>query len=357
MRGRELRKKALRRYYLFVVGLTMAMALSVQFPVPAYTLVFLFIFSMAAAAVPAIRANRAFAKQQYGLAALYADQAVKLNLYLYPASTWTIGHMVDLQMRQHVQQGNNAQIEAIGKLIWSLTERKETDFASPTKSAWAANYVALAYLGQRRYEEAIKLFKLILMKERKPDHRGVLVNNLGYAYFRNGQLEEAERELREGLVYCKKPRSPMQKRIAAHIKSNLGRTLLLMGKLAEAEQLLDECFAERERDKALPHEMAESHRGIAELREKQGRNEEAELYYRNAIGLYRQFFASHHYIIAETMDSLAALLDKTGKTEEAQKTRQEAEFIRYEHDDNEQQSLMKVLAAFNDNKPMITMLS
>jgi len=120
------------------------------------------------------------------------------------------------------------------------------------------NSLAVAYRAAGRIDDAIKIHEATLkQREAKlgPDHPHTLIrrNNLVAAYQDAGHAAEAEPLLRDGLERARKQFGPADPRTAGAMAS-FGSNLIQQRKWAEAETILRECLAIRQ--KAQPDEWS-----------------------------------------------------------------------------------------------------
>ena len=115
------------------------------------------------------------------------------------------------------------------------------------------------FIDQERFDEAEEAAAqaiAILRVVRGPDSPIVAEqsNTLGYALLQAGRPDAAEPHLRDALTHFERLEGPETERGKANARSNLGRVLLSLGKLKEADDLLQNALSWREENLGYDHE-------------------------------------------------------------------------------------------------------
>ena len=148
--------------------------------------------------------------------------------------------------------------DAITMLEATLKQREAKLGLDHPYTLSSRNSLAVAYRAAGRIDDAIKIHEATLkQREAKlgPDHPHTLIrrNNLVAAYQDAGHAAEAEPLLRDGLERARKQFGPADPRTAGAMAS-FGSNLIQQRKWAEAETILRECLAIRQ--KAQPDEWS-----------------------------------------------------------------------------------------------------
>jgi tetratricopeptide (TPR) repeat protein len=157
---------------------------------------------------------------------------------------------------------------------------------------------------------------------------GVALCWLGDA--RDLQQQSAETELlyRRGLRLAEKRPEPKDWWLGV-CRLSLGRFLARQGRYPEAESLLQQALATRQRARGSRHpDVATAQRELGRLYTRQGRYGEAEPLLRGALAVHEQVLGVEHPEVADTLEACAALLRATGRDAEAAVMAERAAAIR-----------------------------
>jgi len=116
--------------------------------------------------------------------------------------------------------------------------------------------------------------------------------------------------------------------VRARFMNGLGLTLYSLGRMQEAQELLEQALAIRSEQLPGSAELAESYNDLALLHATVDRNDRARELYEQAIELRREVLGMDHPTTSFSLTNLATLLVQTGKAEEALPAFREALAIR-----------------------------
>lgn len=201
------------------------------------------------------------------------------------------------------------------------------DYANGTKHDWfkARDSFALALRRVSRFDEAIKVMRETLERQEKeleendPDTLSTL-NELGYAMLLKGDAVRAEEILREAKMRREQRLTP-KAGLTRHTYQNLAKCLTRLGKYDEAEELYEKAYNGH---KAMfgtedHHWMVHIKGNIAELKEKQGKLEEAMQLFRD-VKEWREKdvkFGPEHPDTLRACVSLVMVYYKMGRQDDA----------------------------------------
>ena len=103
--------------------------------------------------------------------------------------------------------------------------------------------------------------------------------------------------------------------------SNLAEVYIAEGKADDADPLCDAALKIREKTWSEPHpRVAGSLEQLGQVRELQGKDAEAELFYKQSLAMFEKTYANdHHPEVASLLKRYAALLKKMDRGSEAEK--------------------------------------
>lgn len=188
----------------------------------------------------------------------------------------------------------------------------------------------MLYSMQERREEAERLLKRALdmtVRTLGPEHPqvGDWSIDLARLYEQDhaGRLSDLE-------VLYRRALSAFGDRAQTAVAMNgLGELYTEQGKLNEAEPLLREALAMRQRLFPPDHfEVASSHEGLARLLTARGDFVQAEALFQKALPVVEREMGPNHALVAIVMEHYADLLQKMGRAEEAEALVERATAIR-----------------------------
>jgi serine/threonine-protein kinase len=141
---------------------------------------------------------------------------------------------------------------------------------------------------------------------------------LGLLRLNRGDYAGAERDFRGALAVTARSHVPDRS-----IMNYLALTLLRRGKNEEAELLFREALAAM-RDGPETAELAEGLTGLGFVRFAKGAHSEAEGLFREALAIRRRRLGNEHRAVAETLNNLASVLSRQGRDKESEPLQQEA---------------------------------
>ena len=167
------------------------------------------------------------------------------------------------------------------------------------------------------YERAAPLLEEALEARRAAGGEGVgeSLYQLGLLRLNRGDYAGAERDLRAALA--------ARRGGHASTKNYLALALLRQGKNEEAETLFREAVTAL-RAGTAHLELAEAQTGLGFVRFARGAYPEAERLFREALAIRRRDLGNEHRLVAETLNNLASVLSRTGRDAESEPMQQEA---------------------------------
>lgn len=139
-----------------------------------------------------------------------------------------------------------------------------------------------------------------------------------------GRYQEAEAGHRKALALV----GDEPPAVRARFMNGLGLTLYSLGRLDQAQALLEQALAIRLEHRPDSAELAESYNNLAVLNATVDRKDRAREYYDRAIDLRRRVLGEDHPTTSFSLTNLASLLVQTGQVEEALPAFREALAIR-----------------------------
>jgi len=247
-------------------------------------------------------------------------------------------------------EGRFVEFQAVTLYSWGLIEPQASRRQKSPRNWGVANNLAVALLSQWKFEEAAEVFRDLLKRPADKRAEAILLNNLALCLVRSGELDEADKALTEA-----------EKKASPRVRAFLGWRVDYIrasieaerGKLTEAEE-----GVERARQNAIKYKdnlecqpRCDALMGL--IRARQGRIEEAELYYKNAIEAMAAANNPSYIALAVYTLEFAALLESQGKSDLAGAERQKAYQFRDLNLLNEMKAVDAIKARLNNKKPII----
>lgn len=151
--------------------------------------------------------------------------------------------------------------------------------------------------------------------------KSIAAANMGWVRFLTGDYEESEKYSLEALSYMGSDAESMEwVWVKIGILTNLARAYVRLDKLAESEKIANEALGLFTSQSTHPGIRAgEIELAFAELRLAQDRLDEAILHANSAVDCYRGAFSPGNASMVYAMRVLAAVLERSGNTEDAEK--------------------------------------
>jgi tetratricopeptide (TPR) repeat protein len=264
----------------------------------------------------ASNASKSLQRGQTERAKLMVARLIKPTLQTFPLTLMALMYLADTELRILLAEARFVEAETLAGILLVAYQRFRLFSYGNSVEAALKNFIAIAYLGQGRYEQAKSLFQACLANARKPVARRVFLNNIGYCDLELGNLDSAYKSLSESAFSTKK-RHGYERAIFITASSNLARVCVKKSLLQEAEDLLEKAMIEAEKETDAAQSTGPCFEALGELRFAQGRLEEAEHYLRNALDAVRVKSSeiSPHFIRAAS--TLSYVLEALGKNAEA----------------------------------------
>jgi tetratricopeptide (TPR) repeat protein len=252
--------------------------------------------------------SRAFKNQLYGKTAALLPSAMRWSAIMYPFTVFQLARCQTIEFQMLLSEARWIELEILSRFLWAVSER--TPVTSGTPKNWAlANNLAVAWMLQCKYAEAAQMFATKISSANSASSRLVLLNNLAFCQARNNQLDEAETTLNQAF-------SLLGSNTTSDVSPRLRYIRALVhferSKLDEAEQSLEEAVAIGHKQKVAVELQAACTALLALIRQKQGRCEESELHFRNAIDMLSKIDNPHYIGLAHMLHHYAQLQMEMG---------------------------------------------
>jgi tetratricopeptide (TPR) repeat protein len=256
----------------------------------------------------------------------------------------------DAFVRLLMLEGRFVEFQAVSLYSWGLIEPYAYKRRKSPKNWGVANNLAVALLSQWRFEEAAEVFRDLLKRPADKRAEAILLNNLALCLIKCGKIEEADVALTESR---KKTSSQVLQFIGWRHDYIRAAIETEKGNLQEAEESIETAREKGIRYKDNLECQPRCDALMAKIRAKQGRMEEAELFYRNTIdALAGTNNPSYIALAAYTME-FAEFLDAQGKTEMALAQRDKALAYRDLNLTNELLAVEAIKDRLQSKKPII----
>lgn len=247
-----------------------------------------------------------------------------------------------IQNETLINQGRYAELEAITRVQWAHDERDSIYLGVPKKTE-TAYILAIALIGQRKFDQAIDILENLSRGTRKHYlHRGIL-HNLAYCYIERGDFEKANKLLddNEEIMNAKPAWGLTLDQDLVRVRLELNRKNLEI-----AAERMAELSTYSRNSKISPEFRAHYFRTLARLRESQDRLEEAELHLQTAIDIIRSAPSLNSLSLSQTYFEYSKFLERSGKTDQAL-------CMNCQSQDFENDYLQKELARLDDIRRLI----
>jgi tetratricopeptide (TPR) repeat protein len=227
------------------------------------------------------------------------------------------------------------------RFAWSqaLESYQQAWRLDPDNVEYGIRYADFAYK-QKRFADAIKAYREVLLRADKPAVQAAILNSLGLLYGATHRTGEAEEAYREALRIYRDLRQANSAAYLPHIAATLNNLAMLYNatqRIADSEKAYSEALqiyrtlAETDKEKYLSY-VATSQNNLANLYSDAQRTKEAEQAYLEALSIRRELAVANPkgYLpyVATTLNNLGTLYRAAGRTLEAEQTLGEALAIR-----------------------------
>jgi tetratricopeptide (TPR) repeat protein len=266
----------------------------------------------------AIVAN-AFRKRQYDKVARLMPDAVLWTTFAYPLSYFQLLQCQLIELQLLMLEGRASELEIVTRFLWAAIEPDASPNSIP-KNPIIVNNLALAWMLQTKYAEAAKLFSAKLVNGQSK-HRLLLLNNLAFCQVQDEQLEAAETTLSEAFKLLGSSQAHVS---SARLRLIRALVLCLRNDWAGAESSLEEAAAIGSQQK-LPLEFDGACAAtLARVRYRQGRLDESDLLYRNAIDIFSSANNPNYIALAQYLHQYAQVQKALGQAEQARQSLERA---------------------------------
>ena len=217
-------------------------------------------------------------------------------------------------------EGRYSEFEAVYRFYWGLLERRKEIGTSPTNWAIASN-LAVALFLQHHYEAAAKSFSENLPKAKSKSDRLTLLCNLAYCMIKTKNFDEADRYLYEALELTGKK---MESAIGMRLQFVSAYLQTEKGEFDSAELSIQQASELSLRLKQPDDFRAYCNAAMADVRRRQKRFDEADLYFRNAVDVLAAADNPGYFDLAVIYRDYAKTLHEAGKLEESAKQMMQA---------------------------------
>lgn len=277
------------------------------------------LIATAYATVLSLQVSSAYRRHDYRTTSRLLNNALWWNGFCTPFTFFTFVRCSQIQSRLLLIQGRYVEMEALLRISRASTEHRAVWEGIP-KNAFIANDLACTYIAQHRYDEASELLRQLLStKQNKTLHQYATLN-LALCLVKKGDVAGAVSLLQASEKRMAKAAPILRIRVAL-IK---GLIALGEGHLDDAELKLEDCMVGAHKLDESNELLAFCYTSLAQVRQKQDRIEEAELYHLTAIDLYKANSDPSYWCLAEAIREYAAMLEAIGRQAEAGKRLKEA---------------------------------
>lgn len=299
------------------------------------------------ATVVGLQVMNAYSRHDYRTTSRLLSHALWWNAFCAPFTYYTFFSCSQIQSRLLLSQGRYAEMEALLLISRAAHERRVVGGAMP-KHAVIANDLACTYIAQYRFSEAAELLKYVLAGRCSELIKHYARLNLALCSVKMNQVDEASKILDVAEKGFSKPPAALRLR-AKIVKCMID---VKSQRYEEAEQKLEDAIAGARKSKESNELLAICYITFAELRWKQDRIEEADLYYRTGVDLYKVNSEPSYWSLAAGLREYAEMLRATGDEAESAKRIREAELYESAYLEREMMRLTVLKYRVTHEKPV-----
>jgi tetratricopeptide (TPR) repeat protein len=280
----------------------------------------IFAFGFLVGSYRATMVSQAFRLCQYNKVAALLSPAIRWNAVWIPVTYFQVTRCAQIHIDLLLAEGRFNELEAVTRYMWGYAEPNGAP-DDPPKNWVISNNLAVAYMCQGRYAESAEVLRNILPSVKDNKARIYVLNNLALCETKYGSVQEAEAHLLEAIGLI--PRNE-QSLITSRTNFVRASIELLKGKLDSAERYLEDAQRIESKLDDSPQFNGQCFAVLAEIRQKQGRLDEAELHFKSAIDLLEVGANTPYFLLASVLNEYAELLEEMGRTPEAAEKMQRA---------------------------------
>jgi tetratricopeptide (TPR) repeat protein len=299
------------------------------------------------ATIIGFRVMEAYARHDYRTTSRLLSHALSWNALCAPFTYFTFYSCSQIQSRLLLLQGRYTEMESLLRISRAANERRAV-FDGVPKHPVIANDLACTYIAQHRYEEAIELLQHVLNGKTNASIKQYASLNLALCFVKCGRVEESSQILQANEKRLAK--SPEALRVRVMIVKSL--IDLKSQRYEEAELKLEETIAKARKFKESDELLAICYLNLAELRWKQNRIDEADLYYRTGVDLFKMNCDPSYWSLAEGLRDYAKMLQATGQEAEAARRVREADLYESAYLEREMMRLTYLRYRVTHEKPV-----
>lgn len=340
-------KKAMIGGFFFGVGIGLTSAIIGQSSLALFLLFSLAAFGAIYGMLLGQQALTLFNRHDYERTGPVLNKAMAWNSIWSPFTYFTLLSCSRIQVQMLSIQNRHAELESLMRIAWASNENSPVHTGIP-KDAALANNLACAYVGQRRYREAAKIFQDVIPRTKHKTVKAACMVNLALCYAKTQRIKEASKILDENRKLIES--NPMTKMRFLLIESIIFAD---SDRLEMAEKSIEELIALTGKHKESREFLGGTYAVLAKVRAKEGRTEEAELYYRNAIDLFKAGNTPAYLGLSEILDEYARLLERIGKLAESHKMFDESEVCERTYIEREKETIDLIRSRIAAKKPVL----
>jgi tetratricopeptide (TPR) repeat protein len=289
----------------------------------------------------------AYAKHDYRTTSRLLSHALWWNAFCAPFTYFTFFSCSQIQSRLLLVQGRYAEMEALLRISRAANECRVAVDGIPRHNV-IANDLACTYIAQHRYVEAADLLKHVLDGKTSATIKQYAALNLALCYVKTGQIEDSAEVLRLHQRFLSKAPEALRLRVMI-VQSMID---LNSKRFEEAEVKLDLTIEKARKLKESDELLAICYFNLGELRWKQDRVEEADLYYRTGVDLFKVNCEPSYWSLAEGLRDYAQMLRATGQEAECARRLREADLYESAYLEREMMRLTYLRYRVTQEKPV-----
>lgn len=264
--------------------------------------------------------NLAFHQKKYSEASRHFNRALRLaRKDPKSAEPWSTINLAELDLTAYAQRKTkkeSTQVSLTSSLLENFIDRRDTDFADCLLD------LGKMYQQQRKFEDAIKIFTIVLNLHEKSHSSSdttysAALNSLGLIYLQQDNVTASESSLKKAL---ESTQSLSGSEVAGQcaILNNLGLLYSSSLRYEEAESAFEKSITLSETADCEPFAKSESLANLAEFYSKFLKYEQAERLQRRAVAYMENQQPAHPAHLSGFLMSLGYYCSKLGKYSEAE---------------------------------------
>lgn len=300
-------------------------------------------FGACASSQESLKVQKAVADGKLDEVAITCPRAAVWNYMWCPVTLQPYRNCLLAQERMLLLEGRFIELEAMFRYLWAQSEHRAVSIGIP-KNTFVATHLVMALMQQHRYTEAVLMLQKLLDFANE-NERPQIHAQLALCFARLQRFDDADTNIK----YC---RLDAIGSVATQFTAAFAQAILQLGRdeLEECETSLQKCLKLSDNMELIGDFQLDYDRMIGNIRKKQGRFEESELSFKNALDRAQASNNPDLPTIEGLLNDYAAVLLADGKAELAEQRLAQAQHVRTLYNQRERRAISAILSRLDDPK-------